>query len=210
MSLAQRAYDAIFSAIQGGQLKAGSSVREADLTAWLAMSRTPLREALKRLEGEGLLRLQGHRGILISRLDRQATVELFTAREWGEGAAAALAARNATPAEIAGLQHILELERGAADDPLLGARYNRMLHEAIYDCTRNRYLITHLRAMSALLALAGHATRRSAGRVAEAGREHAELVDAIACGDVRRAEEAARSHIGAAQRFVLNNQASAQ
>jgi DNA-binding GntR family transcriptional regulator len=208
--LGRRAYDAIFAAIQNGGLQPGSIVREAELTAWLGMSRTPLRDALQRLEREGLLSLQAHRGILISKLDRQAIVELYTARAWAEGSAASLAARNATPAEIAGLRHILELERGAGDDPAAGSRYNRMLHEAIYDCTRNRYLGAHLRSMAALLALVGNATRRNSARVVEALREHTVLVDAIAAGNSAEAEECARRHIEAAQLFVLTNQVGDQ
>jgi DNA-binding GntR family transcriptional regulator len=208
--LSRRAYDAIFAAIQAGRLQPGSVVRETELTTWLQMSRTPLRDALQRLEREGLLSLQSHRGILISQLDRGAVVELYTARAWAEASAAALAARNATPAEVAGLRHILDLERGAASDPAAGSRYNRMLHEAIYDCTRNRYLAAHLRSLAALLALVGNATRRNAARVVEALREHTALVDAIAAGDALAAEACARSHIEAAQLFVLTSQLRAE
>ncbi len=118
--LGQRAYETIFDAIQSGRLPPGSRVREAELTTWLEMSRTPLRDALQRLQAEGLLQMQPHRGILISRLDRQQIIELYTARELAEGAAAALAARNATPTEIGGFRHILALERDAASDPGCG------------------------------------------------------------------------------------------
>ncbi len=201
--LGQRAYDTLFAAIQGGSLAPGSRIREAELTEWLGMSRTPLRDALLRLEREGLVSLESHRGILVSKLDRRAVVELYTARESAEGSAAALAARNAEPGEVAGMQRILGLERAAAADPAEGARLNRLLHEAIYDCTRNRYLVAHLRGMAAMLALAGNATRRDAARVAEAQREHTALVDAIAAGDAAAAERCARSHVAAAQRFVL-------
>ena len=203
--LSQRAYDAIFTAIQSGRLKPGSRIREAELTGWLSMSRTPLRDALQRLESEGLLHLQSHRGIRIAELDTQAITELYTAREWAEGAAASLAARNASPAEIATLRHILALEREAVDDPSAGARLNRDLHGIIRDCCRNRYLIAELKSLSALLALVGNATRRSAGRVKEAADEHAALVEAIAAGDALAAERCARAHIQAAQRFVLTS-----
>lgn len=203
--LSRRAYEAIFAAIQSGQLSPGSLVREADLTEWLEMSRTPLRDALQRLEAQGLLRLQSHRGILISTLDRPAVTELYTAREWAEGAAASLAARHATAADVVQMQHILALEREAAGDPALGARYNRALHRAIYDCTRNRYLTEHLMGLSALLALVGNATRRNPQRVEEALREHTALVASIGDGDAQRAEDCARQHIQSAQRFVLNN-----
>jgi DNA-binding GntR family transcriptional regulator len=203
--LSLRAYDMIFAAIQNGQLSPGSRVREIDLTEWLGMSRTPLRDALQRLESEGLLQLQAQRGILISRLRRHQVVELYTAREWAEGAAASLAARSVTEAEIAGLQRILDLERNAADDPAKGAAYNRFLHRAIHDMSRNRYLAAHLAGLTALLALVGNATRRDTTRVAEALREHTALVAAIAKGDEAEAEACARQHIRSAQRVVLTN-----
>ena len=201
--LAQRAYDVLFGAIQDGRLAPGSRVREAELTEWLGMSRTPLRDALQRLEAEGLVRLEPYRGVSVSRLDRQAVVELYAARALAEGAAASLAAIAAGPAEVAAMQHILLLERDAASDPAEGARLNRTLHAAIHDCSRNRYVASHLRALSALLALVGNATRRDPARVPEALREHTELVDAIAARDPAAAEACARRHVDNAQRCVL-------
>ncbi|WP_267422933.1 GntR family transcriptional regulator [Methylobacterium sp. GC_Met_2] len=203
--LSRRAYDAIFTAIQDGQLAPGSLVREADLTTWLEMSRTPLRDALQRLEAEGLLSMQSHRGIRIAALDQQQVSELYTAREWAEGAAASLAARYATPVDIARMRHILEQERASADDPVAGARHNRDLHLTIHTCARNRYLAEHLSSMAALLALVGNTRRRNANRVVEAEQEHTALVAAIADGDSQRAEASARQHIQAAQRNVLTH-----
>lgn len=203
--LSQIAYDNIFEAIQNGKLKPGSRVRENELTEWLEMSRTPVRDALRRLEGQGLLRHESYRGVVISSLDHQTVGELYTAREWAEGAAAALAARSASAAEIATMRQLLKLEREAADDPALGARYNRKLHLALYASTHNRYLINHLTSLAALLALAGNSTRRSPARVAEAHREHKAIVEAIATHDGDAAERHARRHIQAAQRVVLTN-----
>jgi DNA-binding GntR family transcriptional regulator len=203
--LGQQAYDKLFEAIQSGRLPPGSRIRETELTDWLQMSRTPLRDALQRLEGEGLLRHESHRGIVIARLDRQMVVELYTAREWTEAAAASLAARHAVDAEIETMLHLLKLEREAADDPAAGARINRKLHLTIYDATHNRYLMAQLRSLSAVLALAGNSTRRSPTRVRDAHREHELIVDAIAARNPAAAEAAARQHIHAAQRMVLSN-----
>lgn len=180
-------------------------MRENELTEWLEMSRTPVRDALRRLEGEGLLRHEAYRGVVISRLDRQMVSELYMAREWAEGAAAALAARHASEVEIAALRQLLKQERDAADDPVMGARYNRRLHLALYASTHNRYLINQLTSLFALLALAGNSTRHSPARVAEAHREHKAIVDAIAAHDAAAAEKHARQHIRAAQCIVLTH-----
>jgi DNA-binding GntR family transcriptional regulator len=204
--LSVKAYETIFASIQSGKLRPGSRIREAELTLSLGMSRTPLREALQRLQNDGLIVLEAQRGIRIVKLTRQELSELFTAREWAEGAAASLAARYADDVEIATLRHILALEEAAADDLAAGARYNRKLHSNIHDCSRNRYLIGHLRSLNALLALAGDSTRRSAGRYKEALREHKGIIEAIESRDSELAEQRTREHIRAAQRFVLANQ----
>jgi DNA-binding GntR family transcriptional regulator len=201
--LSVKAYETIFSAIQSGTLRPGSRIREAELTLSLGMSRTPLREALQRLQSEGLIILEAQRGIRIVKLTRQELTELFTAREWAEGAAASLAANYASQAEIEMLRHILALEEAVADNPAAGARYNRKLHATIHESSRNRYLIGHLQALNALLALAGESTRRSAGRYQEALNEHRALIEAIESRNPDLAERRAREHIRASQRFVL-------
>jgi DNA-binding GntR family transcriptional regulator len=203
--LSAYAYEVIFSAIQTGRLAPGSRVREAELRQSLGMSRTPLREALQRLESERLLSFEPLRGIRISRLDEQGINELYVAREWAEAAAAALAARNADDAEIATMRHILDLEQQATEDPIRGARFNRKLHETIHGATRNRYLTVQLKSLAALLALVGDCTRRSPTRVVEAHREHEAIVAAIEARDPLLAERCARRHIAAARRSVLAN-----
>lgn len=205
VSLAQVAYDRIFDAIQTGRLPPGSRLKEAELTAWLEMSRTPVRDALVRLGGEGLLRHEAYRGIVIASLDRSMVVELFLAREAMEGAAAGLAARYAAEAEVAALQSLLELERSVAGDPVAGARYNRKFHAEIYVCAHNRYLLTPLRALWSQMALVTRQTRRSQGRSDEARREHEAIVAAIVARDPVAAEAAARQHIRAAQKALLTD-----
>jgi DNA-binding GntR family transcriptional regulator len=204
-SLAQIAYDRIFDAIQTGRFAPGARLKETELTAWLGMSRTPVRDALVRLGGEGLLRHEAYRGIVIASLDRQMVVELFLAREAMEGAAAGLAARYAGEAEVAALQALIELERSVAGDPVEGARYNRKFHAEIYVCAHNRYLLTPLRALWSQMALVTRQTRRSQGRSDEALREHEAIVAAIAARDPAAAEEAARQHIRAAQKALLTD-----
>jgi DNA-binding GntR family transcriptional regulator len=205
VSLAQTAYDRIFDAIQTGRFAPGMRVKEADLTAWLGMSRTPVRDALLRLGGEGLLRHEAYRGIVIASLDRQMVTELFLAREAMEAAAAGLAARFAGEAEIAALQALIELERGVAGDPVEGARYNKKFHAEIYACAHNRYLLAPLQALWSQMALVTRQTRRSQGRSDEARAEHAAIVAAIVARDPAAAEAAARQHIRAAQRALLTD-----
>ncbi|HTH99086.1 MAG TPA: GntR family transcriptional regulator [Stellaceae bacterium] len=201
--LAQQAYERIFDAIQTGRFAPGMRMKETALTAWLGMSRTPVREAVARLALDGLLSNEAYRGIVISSLDRQMVIELFLAREAMEGAAAALAARYATEAEIAALQAVLALGRSVADDPAAGVRYNARFHTEVYGCAHNRYLLKPLKALWSQMALVTKATRRAHGRGDEARAEHEAIVDAIVARDPVAAEEAGREHIRAAQRALL-------
>jgi DNA-binding GntR family transcriptional regulator len=204
-SLSATAYESIFTGIQAGRLKPGALIREAELTLSLGMSRTPLREALQRLQTDGLIVMEAQRGFRIVRLTRLELTELFTAREWAEAAAASLAARFAGEADVACMRQIHSREEKSARDLAAGARYNQQLHATIHDCSRNRYLIAHLRKLTALLALAGDSTRRSAGRTKDALSEHRAIIDAIESHDADLAEQRMREHIRASHRFVLSN-----
>ena len=91
--LAEQAYRAIRNAIQEGQLEAGQRVLELELCAWLKVSRTPIREAMRRLQSDGMLVHAPGGGLSVAQHDLRAVAELYDVRERLEGTAAALAAR---------------------------------------------------------------------------------------------------------------------
>ena len=99
-SMGDAAYDALFGAIEQGTLKPGARLREIELSEWVGASRTPIREALGRLEAEGLVSRDPSRGMVVAELDHGLVAELYVMREVLEGTAAALAARHASDAEI--------------------------------------------------------------------------------------------------------------
>ena len=103
-SLGEVAAQEIRRAIQEGQLPTGTHLTETDIAEWLGMSRTPVREAMRRLESEGLLLNQPFRGAMVMRLDAEDIRQLFAVRELLESAAAGWCARNATAAEIEAMQ----------------------------------------------------------------------------------------------------------
>ena len=76
-SRAEHAYQQLLSAILSGELKPGSRIREVELAEWLKISRTPVREAVRRLESEGLICIAGHKGMAIAELNYQAVMELY-------------------------------------------------------------------------------------------------------------------------------------
>lgn len=203
--LGQKAYETLIQAIEDGVLTPDSRLVEGELVTWLGMSRTPIREALQRLEAEGLLVHEPRNGLTISKLDHEGVVELYRMREVLEGAAAGFAAQHASQAEIEVLQEFCAAEREVMNDPVLGARHNRQFHQSIFRAAHNRYLVKNLNMLTSSLALLGNYTRHIEGRAAQAAHEHAEIVDAIASRNVTRAEEMARSHVRAAQQARLKD-----
>ena len=100
-SRSEAAYDILRTAVMERLLQPGQRLREVDVSAWLDMSRTPVREAFRRLERDGLITFAPHRGMTVTELDHGAVTELYRMREVLEGTAASLAAQHATEAEIA-------------------------------------------------------------------------------------------------------------
>src|ERR1700722_13582207 len=99
-SLAELAYKRLYKAIEDKVFQPGMRLVEREVAERLNISRTPVREALRRLEADGLVHIAPPRGIVISHLDHQMISELYVTREALEGTAAALAARAASEAEI--------------------------------------------------------------------------------------------------------------
>lgn len=193
--LAEQAYRAIRNAIQEGQLEAGQRVPELELCAWLKVSRTPIREAMRRLQSDGMLVHAPGGGLQVARHDLRAVAELYDVRERLEGTAAALAARFADATEIHMLQAMLELHRQLPDDPKVHARENTVFHEHIYRAAHNRFLIKSLTDLHDSVVLLGRTTFAAPGRIAEAQGEHRAIVAAIARRDEAEAEELARRHV---------------
>jgi DNA-binding GntR family transcriptional regulator len=170
-------------------------MREIELSEWLGVSRTPVRAALSRLEGEGLVALVPRTGLVVATLEADAIAELYEMREALEGAAAALAARHAGPRDITVLRDLVEAERRLPSDPAARAQHNLSFHQAIYAAAHNRFLVKSLHALHDAIALLGPTTFAVQGRPKAAEREHARIVDAIAAQEPDEAEAAARSHV---------------
>ena len=192
-----KVYDAIRLGIVDGTYPAGSRLGEADLAESLAVSRTPVREALRRLSSEGLIETLPNRGARVRSWSESEIVEVFELRALLEGRAANLAARNATPELVAELDALCTaMEEAAARDNLLEvASINRRFHLHLADMA-NSPLLSEMIASVSLFALAlrtfegyGHI------RLAQSLSQHRELVNAIGVSDPMWAESVMRSHI---------------
>ena len=197
------AYEALRERILTGAISPGSRLREVELAASLGLSRTPVREALRRLEADGLVEHLPHRGAVVRVLGRQEATELYLMREVLEGTAAEQSARHMSAPEREALRDVLEAERAVTDDPVESARLNLVFHRALAHGAHNRYLIAMLESLAQGLSLLGRTTLGMLGRADAALEEHETILRAVEAGDAASAGEAARAHIRAAHRARL-------
>ena len=191
------AYSLILEAIDVGVYKPGDRLVESDLADRFGVSRTPIREALQRLETQSLLTRDG-RSLIVSSLDHSQMAELYIVRAELEGLAANLAAKHATSEEIKVLQDMVDSDRKIIADPSSLARSNLRFHKQIHLASHNRFLIKQLDLVHRSMALMATTSLAADGRGAVAVEEHQAIVTAIADGDSTKASEKLRNHISVA------------
>ncbi len=203
------AYTLILEAIDVGVFKPGDRLVESDLADRFGVSRTPIREALQRLETQSLLTRDG-RSLIVASLDHNQMAELYAVRSELEGLAARLAARHATAEEIEVLKDQVEEDRALLDDPSALSRANRRFHKQIHLASHNRYLVQQLDLVHRSMALMATTSLAAEGRGEVALEEHTAIVDAIARRDEDAAFKALRDHISVAFVTRLKLDAAAQ
>jgi DNA-binding GntR family transcriptional regulator len=192
---AEAVYRALRHGIVHGQLAPGERLRSDALANELRVSRTPVREALRKLEAEGLVEHSGSR-LVVRALSEQDLTELFYVREALEGMAARLAAENATPSEIAEIRELLDdmetVRRGGALEVL--RRLTGEFHQLVSRASHNNRLVQALTMLLDNVRKIQTSTLFGEGRAEQALQEHRELLAAITAGDGDRAELLARAH----------------
>ena len=193
------AYALILEAIDSHIYTPGDRLVESELADRLGVSRTPVREALQRLETQNLLTRDG-RSLIVASLDHTQIAELYVVRGELEGLAARLAARHATPEEVAVLRDMLAADQRLVNDPDALARANRRFHKQIHLASHNRFLVQQLDLVHRSMALLATTSIAAEGRGSDTLEEHALIVEAIAKGEGDAADAALRAHIS--QAFV--------
>lgn len=191
------AYSLVLEAIDQGAYRPGDRLVESELADRFGVSRTPIREALQRLETQGVLTRDG-RSLVVSSLDHDQLGELYVVRAELEGLAARLAAQHAAPEEIRVLWEMIRKDRDLVARPDLLARSNRRFHRQIHLASHNRYLIQQLEMVHRSMALLANTTLAAEGRGLQALDEHAGIVGAIEARDGPAADAAIRDHISRA------------
>jgi DNA-binding GntR family transcriptional regulator len=191
------AYEMILDAIDTGTYKPGDRLVENELAERFGVSRTPIREALQRLETQSLLTRDG-RSLIVASLDHSQLAELYVVRAELEGLAASLAAQHAAPEEIRVLREMVEEDRQLLDNPSALARANRRFHKQLHLASHNRYLVQQLDLVHRSMALLATTSLAAEGRSEDAISEHDAIVSAIEARNQDAARAALRNHISRA------------
>jgi DNA-binding GntR family transcriptional regulator len=201
---AESIYEELRAEIAAGTLPAGSPVREVALATRFGVSRTPVREALRRLQHDRLL-VPGARGLHVREVDPQEVVQVYDMRILLEAEAAREAARAHMAADVVRLEGLLARDRALVDPPdALRAQTNTEFHAAVWQATHNRVLQDLLERLTVHLVRTPHSTLSAPGRWEEALDEHEQVLRAVADGDGDAAAAVAAEHMRRAREIRLS------
>jgi DNA-binding GntR family transcriptional regulator len=209
MSATSTSYDALREAIVRGDIAPEARLVESEISTNFSMSRGAVRTALIRLEEEGLVVREPHRGARVRKVSDHEAVEILQARAVLEGLAVRLTAERIDDEGAARLQALLERHRGLLEGgDLLGASdANADLHAALLELSGHGTAQRLIRALNSQTVRYQYRTILIPGRPAASVAEHTAIVEAVVAGRADEAEAAMRSHLfnvaQAVQRAVL-------
>jgi DNA-binding GntR family transcriptional regulator len=195
------AYEELRRRILAGELVQGQSISQEQLAAELGVSTTPLREALRRLDAEGLVTLESHRDARVSSLNAEEARSLFEVREKLDPLATALAAQRRTEQDVvsikAALSELEPLRSGQSDVQAL--LVHREFHRAVYTASHNPLLMSLLEGLwdkADRYRLVGLKSKRDSDTDSERVRqEHIAIAESVIAGDAGAAEKVMMQHV---------------
>ncbi|WP_100810009.1 MULTISPECIES: GntR family transcriptional regulator [unclassified Microbacterium] len=204
----ERVYEAIMDLIRDGAIAPGDSLRESSLANELGVSRTPVRESLRRLAAEGIVEFLPNRGSTLVAYDRDDVAELFTLRALLEPEAAAGAAVHRADTDLSLLNELLtEMDAAVASrDRRAMAQLNAEFHGAIVAMSGSRVLPELINLVTRKPIVQRTYNRYSDAELERSQRHHRELVEAIGEGNSSWAHSVMRVHIEAARSLYLGDE----
>nr|WP_170604431.1 GntR family transcriptional regulator [Ruegeria arenilitoris] len=196
------AYQRLLDEIRNGALLPGDRLREVELSNRIGVSRTPVREAIRNLEADGLVSHIPRLGATVRKLEYAEVMELYEMRAVLEGTAARLAARAASEVEMSELAHLNEQLAQAGTGPE-ATRINRVFHDTLLDAAKNRFLSKSMLSLQKALLILGPSQLLDSERAEEAVTEHRRVMSALLERDGAAAEAEMRAHIQTAQRIRI-------
>lgn len=194
-------YLALRDAIAAGTVKPGEHLAEPAVAESLGISRTPIREALLRLETEGLLERTAGRRLVVAAVSPEEVLDVYAVREVLNGLAARLAAENASTTDVTRLRRLHREIKWAFDDGDIArmARLNFEFHDAVCVASRNTFLLEMLRKAHDTHHRYPGSTFSMRARAVESVEEHDQILQAVEARDGQRAMEVAQEHTARAR-----------
>jgi DNA-binding GntR family transcriptional regulator len=197
-------YQRLKEAIRSGELRPGQQLVESALADWCEVSRTPIREALSKLQHDGLVE-RSERGLVVRERGPEEVLDIYEARIALEGTAARLAAERRSSHDLMLLRRSLaRLETVADGDVDAMVDSNRQFHTAVWRASHNVSLTDLLERLDLHLARYPASTLASPGRWQRANEQHRGMVSAIEARDSDSAERAAIAHFTEARDIRLS------
>lgn len=198
--------DAIREAIIGGTLKPRERLMEIQLAEELGVSRTPIREALRKLELEGFIVMVPRKGAYVADFSFKDIADIFEIRAALEGLAAALAAERITDEEMENMERLLaeKAEAIARNDIERIVEVDTKFHEAIYQASRNKRLWSIISNLREQIQRFRSTSLAYPGRSKQSLEEHRVIVEAIQARDVAQSRQVAQEHIENAENSMID------
>jgi len=205
MKAAQLAYNTLRAGIIEGVHPPGARVTEQEVAASAGVSRTPVREALRRLEAEGLLRFVPHQGAVVTTWSDQDAEDIFELRAMLEGYGARLAAHKASNEDVGQLRRLAEDQCRAASERSPGyleriADLNSQFHRRLLQAAASASLQATLATISSAPLVLQTFRDYDDDALNRSAHHHLEIVEAVEAGDANWAESVMHSHVMAARR----------
>ena len=195
-SLRDQAYATLKEALLAGKFAPGARLVEREIAAQLGLSRSPVREAFRKLEQEGFLSV-GRIGVTVPEISSADIHDLFDLRQRLEGMAGALAAQRASAQDIARLNQNLTHMADALKNknPKRAIKAGGEFHALLYSLSGNKYLIATLSLLAEQIHRFRSLNIETPQRGADALQEHTQIVEAIARRDTLAADQLAQDHV---------------
>lgn len=197
------AYELLKQAILDGSFQPGQPLIESTLATWLTLSRTPVREALMRLEQDGLAH-RNSSGLVVRERSKEEVLDIYDTRCVLEALASEFAAERRTEHDLRSLKHLLDAAKHIdAGDTSKLATHNRAFHLAVWRAGHNEAVLDLLQRLDLHLLPYSDTTLTYPGRWKKALQEHVAIVEAIALRDAKEAGRCTADHTKAAREIRL-------
>ncbi|MBS0205998.1 MAG: GntR family transcriptional regulator [Planctomycetes bacterium] len=206
-SLGDMVHQQIVEALVSGQFSGGEELNEVSLASQFHVSRTPVREALRRLASEGLVINQRNRQTTVVEMSRRDVIETYEVRRILEASAARLAVEQVEPRQLADLRTLAAaaIPPASSDWGQGERRFDEELHRVIADSCGNRKLQQEIQRYKNLVRFVRSRVARSTQRLAQGHAEHLRILDALERRNGAQAEAEMSAHIASALQCVLED-----